>query len=110
MKILSGKKTIAIEYPNGVKESISFDANNADNLQAWTDKAKTLQETDFSKVENITEIVSLLSDIFITVYGKSVFVRFWKKSNKDIAALASLVSETTKLLQEAMENFKKVGK
>lgn len=110
MKIVSGVKTIALEYPNGKKEVLSFDSNNADNLQTWTEKAKTMQDIDFAKVEDINGVVSVLADIFIAVYGKLAYKKFWRKTNKDIIALAGVVSETTKLLKEAMENFKKTGK
>lgn len=110
MKIVSGVKTIAVEYPNGKKEVLSFDANNADNLQAWTEKAKTMQDIDFAKVEDINAVVAILSDIFITVFGKIAYKKFWRKTNKDITALAGVVSETSRLLEEAMENFKKIGK
>ena len=110
MKVGNGKKTIGIEYANGKKDVLEFDTHNADNLQAWTDKAKSLQEVDFTKLEDIDGAVAIMADIYISVFGKRSFRKFWRKTNKDLEALALVISETSRLLGEAMTSFRKLGK
>lgn len=110
MKIVSGVKTIAVEYPNGKKEVLAFDANNADNLQAWTENAKAMKDVDFSNLENIDEIIDVLKSIFVSVYGIRTFNKFWKRTNKDLSALTQVISETSRLLKEAIDGLKKLGK
>ena len=112
MKIISGKKTIAVEYENGKKGLFSFDANNLEALTAWNEKAKALKDFDPKDFEGdeLKAITDICKDVFVTVYGKCAFKTFWRKTNHSAVGLMQFIMETTELLKQSQKAFEGLKK
>ena len=105
MKIKSSVKSLEIEFPDGKKRVYAFNVGDKEALKDWNEKAKQLSGFEAKEFDGVVidELFNVERDLITMILGEKNWKEIYKKCEKSVFAIFSVVTELSRIVKEGID-------